>query len=77
MAGKTKKMLQVEKRMRRPLEQLLPEMITEEGLTETAKKLGMSKATLAYWLLKLQIRVVRIALAPGENYEIKRTGGRG
>ena len=65
-------MLEVERRQRRQLEELLPEMVTEYGITETANRLRLSKATLNYWLLKLQIRVVRIALRPGESYEIRR-----
>ena len=72
MPRKSSKMLEVERRQRRQLEELLPEMVTEHGITETAKRLRLSKATLNYWLLKLQIRVVRIALRPGESYEIRR-----
>lgn len=72
MPGKSQKMLDVERRHRRQLEDLLPEMVTEHGITETANRLKLSKATLNYWLLKLQIRVVRIALRPGESYEIRR-----
>lgn len=72
MARKSAKMLEVERRLKRQLEDLLPEMVTEMGITETANRLRLSKATLNYWLLKLQIRVVRIALRPGESYEIRR-----
>lgn len=72
MPRKSAKMLEVEKRLKRQLEDLLPEMVTEVGITETANRLRLSKATLNYWLLKLQIRVVRIALRPGESYEIRR-----
>lgn len=57
-----------------PLEKLLPEMINSEGLTATATSLGVSKATLGYWLLKLGIHVRRVALAPGETLEVKRSG---
>ena len=46
--------------------------MTERGLSATAEELGVSKATLGYWLLKLGINVQRIALAPGESIEIKR-----
>lgn len=67
---KSKKMLQVEKKYRRPLERLLPELINDNGLTNTALELGIGKALLGYWLLKLQIRVVRIALAPNQKIEI-------
>ena len=71
---KSKKMIQVEKKYRRPLERLLPELINDNGLTETAKELGIGKALLGYWLLKLQIRVVRIALAPNQNIEVTTEG---
>lgn len=71
---KTRLMLQVEERYGRPLEKLLPEMVNEKGLSATAHDLGVSKATLGYWLLKLGIQVRRIALAPGENLEVTRTG---
>ena len=71
---KTPKMIAVERRIRRPLERALPEMVNEMGLTGAAKKLGVSKATLSYWLLKLGIQIRRVALAPGEEIEIKRIG---
>ena len=71
---KTKKMTAVEDRFHQPLERMLPEMVTENGLTATADELGVSKATLGYWLLKLGINVRRVALAPGETLEVKRAG---
>ena len=74
MARKTKLMLRVEETHQRPLERLLPEMVNELGLSLTAQELDVSKATLGYWLLKLQINVRRVALAPGETLEIKRAG---
>ena len=73
MARKSKKMAQVEELYQRPLERLLPEMINERGLSSTAGELGISKATLGYWLLKLRIEVRRVALAPGETLEVKRS----
>jgi hypothetical protein len=69
---KTKKMAAVEERFQRPLEKMLPELVTEQGLSATADQLGVSKATLGYWLLKLGINVRRVALAPGESIEVKR-----
>ncbi|MDE2842491.1 MAG: hypothetical protein OXN21_03815 [Chloroflexota bacterium] len=72
MARKTKLMQRVEKEHQRPLEKLLPEMVNERGLSSTAEELGVSKATLGYWLLKLGISVRRVALAPGEALEVKR-----
>lgn len=74
MARKTKKMVAVEERFHQPLEKILPEMVTEQGLSHTAEHLGVSKATLGYWLLKLGINVRRVALAPGETLEVKRVG---
>ena len=73
MARKTKLMQRVETEQQRPLERLLPEMVNEIGLSATAEELGVSKATLGYWLLKLGIIVRRVALAPGETLEVKRT----
>ena len=74
MTRKTKKMTAVEDRFHQPLEKLLPEMVTDQGLSATADYLGVSKATLGYWLLKLGINVKRVALAPGESLEVKRVG---
>ena len=72
LARKTKLMQRVEREHQRPLERLLPEMVNEKGLSSTADDLGVSKATLGYWLLKLGINVRRVALAPGETLEVKR-----
>jgi len=72
LARKTKLMKRVETDHQRDLERLLPEMVNELGLSETAEELRVSKATLGYWLLKLGINVRRVALAPGETLEVKR-----
>ena len=74
MTRKTKKMVAVEERFNQSLEKMLPEMVTDQGLSATADQLGVSKATLGYWLLKLGINVKRVALAPGETLEVKRSG---
>ena len=74
MRRKTKKMIAVEEKFQQPLEKMLPQMVTEYGLTATADELGVSKATLGYWLLKLGINVHRVALGPGETIEVKRVG---
>ena len=70
--AKTKKMILAERKLRRPLEKALPEIVNDVGLTGAAKRLGVSKATLSYWLLKLDIKIERVALAPGEEIEIRR-----
>ena len=72
MRRKSKKMVAVEERFQQNLEDMLPELVTENGLSATADHLGVSKATLGYWLLKLGINVQRVALAPGETIVVKR-----
>jgi len=72
MRRKTKKMIAVERVHQQPLEDMLPKLVTDYGLSATADSLGVSKATLGYWLLKLGINVQRVALAPGDSLEIKR-----
>jgi len=72
MRRKTKKMIVVEERFQQPLEKMLPPLVTQQGLSATADEIGVSKATLGYWLLKLGIDVQRVALAPGEFLEVKR-----
>ena len=72
MRRKTKKMIAVEERFQQPLEKMLPPLVTEQGLSATADEIGVSKATLGYWMLKLGIDVHRVALAPGESLEVKR-----
>ncbi len=74
MARKTKLMLSVEKQHGRLLEELLPERVNDVGLSATAEELGVSKATLGYWLLKLGISVRRIAVSPNEVVEIRKIG---
>ena len=65
-------MVLAERKLRRPLEKALPDIVNDVGLTGAAKRLGVSKATLSYWLLKLDIKIERVALAPGEEIEIRR-----
>lgn len=72
MAEKTPKMIEVEKVWHESLETLLPKMVTAHGLTGTSERLWVSKATLGYWLLKLNIKVKRIALAPGDTLTLRR-----
>ena len=72
MAFKTKLMLKVEREYQRPLEKLLPEMVNENGLAATATAIGVSNATVGYWLLKLGISIRRVAVSPGEVLEVRR-----
>ena len=72
MSNKSKRMREVEAEFCQSLENLLPAMITNKGLTWTAKEIGVTKQTLNYWNLALGIKVRRIALAPWEKVEIVR-----
>ena len=74
MVRKTRLMRQVEDHYQRPLEKLLPEMYNEKGLPAMADELGISRGTLWYWLLKFGIHLRRVAIAPGETLEVKRSG---
>ena len=70
---KTKLMLRTEALQGQPLESLLCDRINAVGLTGCAAELGVGKATLGYWCLKLGIKVKRVALLPGETVEVRRT----
>ena len=72
MRQKAKRILEVEKEFGQRLENLLPPMITNKGLTWTAQHIGGTVQTLNYWNLALGIKVRRIALAPWEKVEIVR-----
>lgn len=69
---KTKLMLKVEEERGSPLEQCLPEMVNDIGFSRTAEAVGISKATLGYWLLKMGVVIRRIALRPGETIEVRK-----
>ena len=73
MYRKTKLMRQVEDRMGQPLERLLPRLINDIGLTEAAQEMGVSKATIGYWMLKMGIHVERVAVMPGDQLVVKKT----
>jgi len=68
---KTRLMRSVEANKGQLLEDLLPDLINNGGFTTTCQELGVSKATLGYWLLRLGIQVRTVALRPGEDIEIK------
>lgn len=70
---KTKLMRQIEDQTGQPLERLLPTMINEIGMTQAAQELGISKATIGYWMLKMGIHVERVAVMPGDQLVVKRT----
>jgi len=69
----TKLMKEVAEKFKRPLVDLLADEINKNGLSRTAELLEISKATLGYWCLKLSIKVLRIALKPGQQFQIIET----
>lgn len=71
---KTKRMLLCEEQNQIDLERDLPLMLNEVGLSRTAERIGISKATLGYWLLKMGIQIRRVAVSPGERVEVTRSG---
>ena len=71
---KTKLMRNVEAQFQRPVESLVPELVNEHGLTQAANHLGVSAATLGYWMLKMGIRYRRVAVTADETIEVKRPG---
>lgn len=71
---KTKLMQAVEEKFQRSLETLLPDMVNQHGLTHAAVELGVSTATISYWMLKLGIQYRRVALSAQESIEVKRPG---
>lgn len=71
---KTKLMRSVEEKQGRPLEHLVPELVNQIGMSRAAQQLGVSPATLGYWMLKMGIQYRRVALADGESIEVRRQG---
>ena len=49
-------------------------MVNEHGMSHAASELGVSTATLGYWMLKLGIRYRRVAVTADETIEVKRPG---
>lgn len=71
---KTKLMRSVEEAHGQPLESLVPNLVNEVGMSRAAAQLGVSPATLGYWMLKMGIQYRRVALADGETIEVRRPG---
>ena len=72
MARKTKKMRAVEERHNTTLEELLPRLITDMGMSAAADHIGVSKATMGYWLLKLDLVTRRVVTRKGERIFVER-----
>ena len=69
---KSRRMREVEERLGKPLEEVLPRLLSEKGFAQTASELGVSKATVGYWLLKLGLNARRVYLQPGDKLVIRK-----
>ena len=72
----TRLMRAVEAEHQDDLETILVRMLTKHGITGTANLLGVSKTTVCYWMDKYNIRIVRVAIAPGEQAVVHRNPDR-
>ena len=54
---KTPRMLEVETNHGRPVEDLIPELITTTGINKAASSLGISRSALYIWIAKLGLEV--------------------
>ena len=70
MRKRTRRMIEVEGRYQQPLVEMLPQMLTTQGLAKTAEELGVSKATVGIWMAKLGIELRYVALRPGESITV-------
>ena len=52
----------------------MPHLVNDVGMSRAATQLGVSPATLGYWMLKMGIQYRRVALADGETIEVRRPG---
>ena len=77
---KTRQMLRSEYRIKAPLERYLPKRLNggdmyDGTMTQLAEDLGVSNATVNYWLLNLGIRCAGVAVRPGDRvYAIAANG---
>jgi predicted DNA-binding protein (UPF0251 family) len=70
---KTKGMKRVETDFGEKLETLLPRLINDYGMSQAADTMGISKASVGYWCMKLGIERRTVALIPGQRIEIRGT----
>ena len=70
--GKTDRMLKAEELIGMPLESALPIMLTEREPKEVAKLLKISSATLSFWVLRLRISYVTVAIADTDKVHVDR-----
>lgn len=72
---KTPKMLAVEKKYDDYILRIVTRVVNEHGVVNGAKELGISKALMGYWMLKLGVTYHRVAVAPDEEIQIRKKVG--
>ena len=70
-AGKTVRMLQIEKARHEPIDTLLARLLRENNTTDAAKDLGVSRTILYFWILALDIKVLDVLVPHGEDLVIR------
>lgn len=70
-AGKTVRMLQIEKDRKEPIDTLLARLLREKNTTDAAKDLGVSRTILYWWVMRLDIRVLDVIVSEGEDLVIR------
>lgn len=64
-AGKTVRMLQIEKDRKEPIDTLLARLLRDMNTTDAAKDLGVSRTIVYFWILALDIRVQQVLVPDG------------
>ena len=65
-------MLAVENKIEETIEEFIVREYPKLGLTGCAECFGISKATLGYWMLKLNLQTQVVVLLPGDVVEVRR-----
>lgn len=71
MIRKSKLMLGIEAALGSSIDKLIVDRLRDQTMEEVASSWGISKATLGYWMLKLNIRVERVVLRPNEEIVVR------
>lgn len=70
-AGKTVRMLQIERDRDEPIDTLLARLLREKNTTDAAKDLGVSRTILYWWVMRLDIRVLDVLVSEGDDLVIR------
>ena len=68
---KPEAMKRVEAEFEEPMEVLLPSLLNQHPMTRVAAMFKVSKSTVHYWCMRLNITLLNVWLKPGEEIIIK------